>query len=339
MKKGYIIDKVWFWLTIKNGWWKSQLRIGMGRGPTYFQTSSTNWNWSPRSLWTKKNMREAGSIFDIFPPRSRCFSSSKSLPCRISEGRSWCQLVGVIVMRIWFQNIRKSMGNTVSNNNKHVRRTIWTIWIIDAMDPMDMSIISHGSLTSDHGYGPFGPFHAQPRHLQPAAAPWTFQDRATHGISAMESIEKMDSDTPWNPQKLDLDDLDDLDDLEGGRSFWGMRFVHVPPEISTNMRSPINPKWLTPCPVRTGQPRAAGWRGDVIDKIGPFSSTASPGPRALLAISMASEDRRPRCGLSAKATQLLKPITWKNQGRNQLNLGLFVRNVSGWYLKKHIVDK
>jgi hypothetical protein len=72
----------------------------------------------------------------------------------------------------------------------------------------------------------------------------------------MESIEKLDLDTPWNPQKLDLDDLDDL---EGGRSFWGMQFVHVPPEISwTNMRSsPSNPKWLTPCPVRTGQPRAA----------------------------------------------------------------------------------
>ena len=30
----------------------------------------------------------------------------------------------------------------------------------------------------------------------------------------MESIEKLDLDTPWNPQKLDLDDLDDLDDLE-----------------------------------------------------------------------------------------------------------------------------
>ena len=28
------IDKVWFWLTVKNGWLKSQLRIGMGRGPT-----------------------------------------------------------------------------------------------------------------------------------------------------------------------------------------------------------------------------------------------------------------------------------------------------------------
>ena len=210
------------------------------------------------------------------------------------------------------------MGKTVWSNNKHVRRTIWTIWIIDAMDPMDVSIISHGSLTSDHGYGPLGPFDAQPRHLQPAAAPWTFQDRATHGISAMESIEKLDLDTPWNPQKLDLDDLDDL---EGGRSFWGMQFVHVPPEISwTNMRSsPSNPKWLTPCPVRTGQPRAAsGWRGDVIDKTGPFSSTASPGPRALLAISMASEDRRPRCGLSAKLPSFWSQLLGKIRGEISL---------------------